>query len=115
MPSVGIGTYWKGDQKKCTVEIPIRFKGKLKFLFLPTKQLHSIPTEKPCNKSEFIFLESANNTLLRVSGEGSVQVNDLQSHIFQNRDDITKLEELDLGNAHQNNLPMAVPICCSGF
>ena len=43
-------SFTEDGKKKCTNELPVSFDKAMKFLYVPTKQVHSIPTYRDCSR-----------------------------------------------------------------
>ena len=97
-------------KKKCTNEIPINFEDKMKFLYLPTRQLHEIPSYRECNDGGFYFVEGKNGTLFKINQEGSIQLRKEHLEVFKYTENIPELEDIDLNNLHRNETQMALPM-----
>ena len=52
---------------KCSVDLPILIKDQVRFLHLPTKQLHNDSALRDCGDDSFIFVEGKNESLFKIS------------------------------------------------
>ena len=103
-------SFTENGKRKCTHELPINFDGKMKFLYLPSKQLHNVPSYRKCDDNDFYFVQGSNSSLYKIDGRGSIKLRREHLEVFKYAEKVPELDDIDLNNLHRNESQIAIPM-----